>query len=188
MRRIISVAVLCALALAPIPRAVAGEGARSGTIVTGGAGLDYFVGDRLAGCEMSPDCRAWLETDCNPALTGGEPALTASIVDVSELADGATSWVFRFETDFEYGGRARVELWQQDCEEIASSRWRSTDCNGDGKTDYCESTTFSIPQSARWMTVTGYPSGPPWISDVPDPGWMTLDWTLTARHTGLTRH
>lgn len=178
MRRLISVAVLCALIMAPVPSAVAAEESLSGTILTGGDGLRWFVGDRLSGCQMSPDCRAWLETDCDPALSGRDPAPTASIEDIGGFADGVTPWTFQFEPDFEYGGWVTVQLWQEGCVEIESSRWRSVNSSGECAADPCESISLVIPRTARWMTVTGYPSGPPWIGDVVDPGWITLDWTL----------
>src|SRR5688500_13131207 len=49
-----------------------------------------------APCGLAPDCVAWLQSGCNPALAGRDPALHTSIVDVSDLADGTTRRVLEY--------------------------------------------------------------------------------------------
>lgn len=98
----------------------------------------------------------WLESGCDPALAGREPAVTASIQSVSNLADGATSRAFDWsappETD--YGGVV-VQLWNADCTEVPGSEWRSMDRRGTWPTRVNDfSTRFVIPEGANWMTVT----------------------------------
>lgn len=179
--RTMSLIMLVALIVAPVPDAIAEETTvRSGTIVTGGDGLGYFVGDDLDGCRNAPDCRAWLEAGCAPALAGLEPGLTASIEDVADLADGRTPWRFAFEPVSDCcGGWGVVQFWRRNCTEIASSKWDSGDCQG-GPPNYCSSTFLRIPRSARWMTVTGYPNFP-WVTDYLHPqDALTLDWTLSG--------
>ncbi len=142
--------------------------ARSGTIVTGASGLHS---DLLLGCEMAPDCRAWLASRCNPALTGHDPALAASIEDVADLANRAAVWIFEHAPGA--AALAKVQLWRQNCTEIASFRSGSAECN--------ECSFLDIPRSAKWMTVTGYTYNP-WAVWPPVPNILrplTLEWTLT---------
>ena len=176
-RGIISVATLVGLMLAPVPHAAADENeVRSGTIVTGGTHLSYFSGDRLNGCDIAPDCRVWLASGCEPALTGRPVGLTASIENVADLADGRSRW--RVELGSRPGtGMAEIQLWRQDCSEIRGSRWR-THCLWQPSDDYCRSDTFRIPASARWMTVTGYPYIP-WVSELTTEP-LTLNWKLVG--------
>lgn len=120
----------------------------------------------------NPECSAWLKSGCNPALAGHNPAVTASIVDITNLADGTTPRVFHWRgtsyPQWEGGGGVVIQLWRKDCTEIGASRWRSSYSY---YRDYHlawttrTSTTFSIPSSARWMTVI--------TNDSP-----TLRWTL----------
>lgn len=178
MRRAISAIILLALTVVPAPNAAADETTvRSGTIVTGGDELRYFVGDALEGCRMAPDCRAWLEADCDPALSGRDVGLTASIEDVADLADGTTPWRFELERDSSCcGGAGDLQLWSRNCTEITGSRWRSRQC------DHCSSTVLRIPRAAKWMTVTGFPRLP-WVNELLDPDSLTLEWTLTGPAT-----
>lgn len=125
---------------------------RSGRLVSGSG---WLLDASLGGCQMAPDCALWLQNDCDPTFAGREPGVTASIVDVGGLAGT--------ERRFEFGagkpwtpvwGGAHVQFWNEDCTELRTMRWRSTDCGGnDG---HCYDTSFRIPTSARWMTVTGY--------------------------------
>lgn len=178
MGLMISAIMVAALMVAPLPSASAGEKTvRSGTIVTGGSILWYFVGDQLDGCEMAPDCRVWLETGCDPALTGRDVGLTASIEDVADLADGRSRWRVEIVSRQPQAAMAEIQFWGQDCAEIRRSRWRSGGCDlADRSEDYCRSGLLRIPASARWMTVTGYPYLP-WLAEV-DPESYTLNWTL----------
>ncbi|MDQ3878468.1 MAG: hypothetical protein M3290_09005 [Actinomycetota bacterium] len=138
---------------------------RSGTIVTGS--VSGLVGGQPLGCEMAPDCRAWLTSGCDQTLTGRDPALLASIEDVGDLADRTPVWLF--ERSLGAAALVKVQLWRQDCTEI--ERPRSTRSN--------QYFPLEIPPSAEWMTITGYTYNP-WGVWPPLPrATLTLDWTLT---------
>ena len=129
---------------------------RSGSFVSGDGWL--FDSD-LGGCQMAPDCIAWLESGCRTSLSGREPGFMSSIVDVASLSDGTTERRFQFGAGHPAGlvwGGAQVQFWDFGCEEIREARWHSTDCDEDAGGRNCYSTTFPIPRSATWMTVTGY--------------------------------
>lgn len=175
MSRIISITIVLGLMLASVPSAGADEEkVLSGTIVAGEH--PYSFGEH-EGCRSAADCREWLDTGCDPALTGRDPGVMASIEDVAALADGRTSWLFEFGSGWPGNtGYAQVQFWRQDCTEIARSRWHATDCHGDGSGEYCRSVLLRIPRSANWMTVTGWPYLP-WISELLSQS-LTLNWTL----------
>ena len=166
MRRIISMTMLVALILTPVPGSAGGaKPVHSGTILSGDG---WFLENSQGGCQTSPDCAAWLQSGCNPALSGHDPAVMASIENVADLAGDRKRRAFRFGP----GGPGAlvwegtvVQLWRKNCTEIRSSRWRATDC--DGKGGNCTSTRFRIPASTGWMTVTSYPEN------------VNLVWTLT---------
>lgn len=171
MRRTILVSTLIALVLIPAQSATADEEpVRSGTIVPGYWSYPWADGS----CESAADCAAWLNGGCQPALTGRNPALMASIEDVADLADGATLWQFEFKAGACCDEWAVIQLWHQDCTEITGSRWSSRAC-----AEACRSTSLKIPASTKWMTVTGY-------AHVPWPGLpaeATLDWTLAGHQS-----
>jgi hypothetical protein len=147
--------MLLALPLAPTQSAIAKEGpVRSGTIVSGHSGLHHDV---LLGCEAAPDCRAWVARDCDPALTGRDPAFVTSIEDVAGLATVSSLW--RFEHAPGAAAYADVQFWRDDCTEIIGARWGS----GQRGASY-----LAIPRSAKWMTVTGYTYNP-WAVWLPIP-------------------
>lgn len=103
----------------------------------------------------NPECVAWLKSGCNPALAGRNPAVTASIVDVTQLADGTSSRTFRWRAPqgFDFGGVV-VQLWRRDCKEITASKWVSAEWHYLAPRTNRKSTTFVIPPTAAWMTVT----------------------------------
>lgn len=153
------------------------EPVRSGTITGWGATwVAMFNGD-AKDCQWSewiaganPECAAWLESRCNPALAGRNPAVTASIVDVRSIADGTTRRVFEWEAaasypGFSIGGGVVVQLWRKNCTEIRSSKWRSVLWHGPGDWHTRMRTPMTIPTSAAWMTVT--------TNDT-----IKVDWTL----------
>ena len=130
-----------------------------------------------SGCEYAAECLAWKQSGCNPALAGHNPVLTASIVDVGDLADGSTArsllmvapsippWGL-------YPG-ADIQFWQRDCTEIHDARRHSI---GEGSSATCDwpsgvhrggRCTFEIPTGAKWMTLSGYATT------------VQLAWTLT---------
>lgn len=167
MKRLLTILVTAFLALtiAPVHSATAAEEpARSGTIVAGLSGLHHDV---LIGCEMALDCRTWLDSDCDPHLTGRDPALFASIEDVAGLAAHSPVWIF--DHDPGAAAYADVQFWRNDCTEIKRARWGSGQCEG------C---LLKMPRSAKWMTVTGYTYNP-WAVWLPIPsGQLTLNWVL----------
>lgn len=149
------------VAVGPALSPVRAEGAplRSGTILSG-TGLDFGGGEpwenpatERSGCQYAMDCLAWLHSGCNPALAGHDPALTASIVDVGDLADGRTRRSLHVSIPpfprWPLWPGAVLQLWRQDCTEIhdpsigADSTCEWNDCQ------------FLIPTRARWMTVSG---------------------------------
>ena len=142
------------------------EPVRSGSILTG---TGWVFDNALGGCQVSPECAAWLQNDCSPTLVGIDPGVTASIADVAGLADGRTERIFEFGSGDPRGpvwGGAQVQFWDYNCTEIRAMRWRSTDCDGDATGRDCVKKRFRIPVSARWMTVTGYQDN------------VNLTWTL----------
>lgn len=144
------------------------EPARSGTIVSSVAGLHP---DALIGCEMAVDCRAWLDNDCDPDLAGRDPALSASIEDVSRLAARSPIWILEHPPGS--AAHADVQFWRKDCTEISKARRGSRRCH------VC-SVRLMMPASAKWMTVTGYTYNP-WGVWLPIPhasGPLTLNWVL----------
>ncbi|MDP9068266.1 MAG: hypothetical protein M3N53_07975 [Actinomycetota bacterium] len=172
MKRFLTILMTLFLALTLTPAhsaTVEEEPARSGTIVSGLSGLHH---DALIGCEMAPDCRAWLAHDCDPALTGRDPALSASIEDVAGLAAVSPVWIFEHAPGA--AAYAAVQFWRTDCTEIRRARWGSGEC---------KACSLNIPASARWMTVTGYTYNP-WAVWPPIPhtsGPLTLNWVLRQR-------
>lgn len=170
MRRTISATILLALILAPAQIAVAGnrDPLRSGTI-GGGTGLELAGGQpwenpaaERSGCQYALDCLAWLQSDCEPALAGHDPALTASIVDVGKLADGRTRRSFhmvapRIPPWGLYPG-AVVQFWRQNCTEIRFAKRHTIGSNSmcDWQDGVARCKPFRIPTGARWMTVSGY--------------------------------
>lgn len=101
-------------------------------------------------CASAPDCRVWLESDCDARLTGRDPAAFASIVDVRELAGSRRHITFGG-----VGGTwmnairgAYYEFWSRDCVRVGSVL-----VDDDGPT------VLAVPPSAVWMTVPGQ-SGP----------------------------
>lgn len=163
----------------------------SGSIVTGAWWDAYLHG--LTGCQTAPECHAWVSAGCQPAvtgraLTGRDPALTASIEDVGHLADGAASWRFEWENGYsEHAGWVVVQLWRENCTEIRSSKWCSVSgcdpyvTSPEWESNDSRSTRLRLPSSARFMTVTGVPY-------LPWPGQFVsesvqrpiIDWSLAG--------
>ena len=170
-RFVIPTVILIGMCLAPVSVATAAEKrVLSGTVLTGSV-----LWPEEAACEKALDCRAWLQSSCNPALAGHDLALMASIEDVSALADAGAVAVFRYASKIPDGlpwvvpqwNGAVIQFWDGACAEIPGSGWSATLCyQVDGRD--CASPTLRIPVSARWMTVAGtYAGNPPTV------------WTLT---------
>lgn len=150
---------------------------RSGTIAGWGATWVAMFNGEARDCQWSewiaganPECAAFLESGCNPALAGRNRAVTASIEDVAKIADGTTPRVFKWSAisypGWGIGGGVVVQLWTKDCKEIRASLWRSAEWYGPGSWSNRPSTTLRIPSAAKWMTVT--------TNDT-----ARLEWTLT---------
>lgn len=168
---LVVVLVLATAALLPsAARADRPAPLRSGTIV-GGTGLEMAgrqpwenPAAERSGCEYAAECLAWLQSSCQPALAGHDPVLTASIVEVGDLADGRTPRSLRMEAPSIppwglYPG-AVIQFWRQDCTEVGDGKLHSI-----GSDSTCEypagvtrggRCTFHIPTGARWMTLSGY--------------------------------
>jgi hypothetical protein len=166
MRRTISATILLALILAPAQIAAAApdqEPLRSGTIeggtgvITGGGPPWENPAVQRSGCQYALDCLAWVQSDCDPALAGHNPALTASIVAVGNLADGRTRRSFRTvgpPIPPLWPG-AVVQLWRQNCTEILHAKRHTNSSCESGVSTRTRCKAFRIPTGARWMTVSG---------------------------------
>lgn len=170
MKRVVVLLVSIGLLVASLGSvAAAPEPLRSGTIeggngvVTGGGPPWENPAIQRSGCEYAAECLAWLDSGCNPALAGHDPALTASIVDVGDLADGRTRRTFHTVAPHVppwglYPG-AVIQLWRQDCTEIPDAKRHtigsSSRCDWNPYPSVrCE--PFPIPTGTKWMTVSGY--------------------------------
>ena len=187
MTRVMRLALLLTIGFAmttilpPAARAVGTKPVRSGTIL-GGVGVELAGGQpwenpaaERSGCEYAAECQAWLQSGCNPALAGVDPVLTASIVDVRDLADGRTSrsldMVAPSVPPWGLFPGAVVQFWRNDCTEIDDAKLHTI-----GSDATCEQPrgvhqgsrcTFHIPIGVRWMTLSGYATT------------VHLSWTLT---------
>ena len=153
-----TVAVVVMTVAAAPSSAARQEPVRSGTITGWGATWVAMYNGEPRDCQWgNPECLAWLKSGCSPALAGREPAVTASIVDIADVADGTTSrelhWRAISYPGWTVGGGVVVQLWREGCTEIRRSKWRSVDGTGSFPTRR-SSTSFRIPRAAKWMTVT----------------------------------
>jgi hypothetical protein len=135
---------------------------RSGTITAGVGGTQRGIGwpgQAVEGeCQLVPDCQAWLWSGCDPALAGREPAVMASIVDVSALADGRTGRSIALGGVGWHWGNVLVQFWRETpdnspyswfgCDEIQGTRFVT------GNTGVFGPRNWVIPETAKWMTVT----------------------------------
>jgi hypothetical protein len=151
------------------------EPLRSGRIATGLQQMQPHRGTQadllLDGCKASPECAAWLQSGCSPALAGRDPAIHSSIEDVEDLADGDTLRKVGITTTYAQGlpagihwGRIAVEFWGRDCAPVRERRWYVSSCSS----KWCwRNTTLVVPVDATWMTVTSSQDN------------VDLVWTLT---------
>jgi hypothetical protein len=158
MRRLHQPALLGLIALVvagAAPHAAgAGRPVRSGTILSGfNPGLAW-IGPSPRGCGMVPDCAAWLASGCRSELSGRDPGLHTSIVDVAGLGSTRRAWSFLVSpkplpaglpAQFFHG--VSLELWSRDCHSLSAMGldWRNPVKRVD---------RFLIPPRTRWMTVT----------------------------------
>ena len=160
--RMLLAAALAIAMITALPSRAQATPARSGMIVGGLGGSERGIGwpgQAVEGeCQIAPDCLAWLESGCDPALAGREPAVMASIVDVAGLADGRAPRFFSLSSFGGQGlrwGQVLVQFWRDEgthmypwfnCSEIAGTRFL---------TGYDRSPSASVvPADAKWMTVT----------------------------------
>lgn len=165
-----------ALTMAAAPPAPAREQPPlSGTIISG-----VLTTGPAVECGLQPDCLPWLQSGCQPALAGSDPAWLTAIVDVTRRADGRTRQTLVIRTGPPHGrilGGVFVQFWRSDCTEVRSASWHSFyDC-GPGRDPYrpygprppCEQhrtadaighrldwvrTRFRIPRGVAWMTIS----------------------------------
>ena len=132
-----------------------------------GEARDCLWSEWGAGAGPNPECEAWVLSGCDPDLAGREPAVTASIVDVADLADDNATRVFewRARDGYDYGGVV-VQLWTAQCTEIPGSKWRSRNPAFYSNIVQQHERNFLLPPETGWMTVT-----------TNDP--VNLEWTLT---------
>ncbi len=164
MRRIISATIVSALIFAPVQSVAAGrEPVRSGSTLGGFLVMAGRVGPD---CAETPDCRVWLESDCDPDYPlVSDPALYTSIVDVADLAGLRRQRRFRMELSGGYGigwGGVTVQFWNAACNEINPSPTLSSRLTAtvSGKTN------FKIPAGAAWMTLASWDT-------------VRVNWTLS---------
>lgn len=176
MRRL--VVLLAALAMLAMPVAIpsparSAEPQRSGTI-HGGVGetpISPWVRG-MEGCVGAPTCSAWLQSGCDPALAGVDPAMQAAIVDVGALADNRERTLALHPEVVIFGARYTVQFWINSddplsgswCKEILDLRFQSWDCSASSTGRECR---FRIPAHAKWMTITSSPEN------------AVTSWTLT---------
>jgi hypothetical protein len=176
---IAAVLAVALMTLAAPSSAARAQPVRSGTITGWGLTWPAMFSGEARDCQWTeweaggnPECLAWLKSGCNPALAGREPAVTASIVDVTKIADGTTQRAFSWRAtsapaDVLSGGVV-LQMWTKDCKEIKSTAWRSVERFPDNPRGWTNrpTTTFRIPSTAKWMTITTNDSA-------------NLTWTLT---------
>jgi hypothetical protein len=112
-----------------------GEPARSGTVLNPG-------GDGGPGnCMARADCLTWRASGCDARLTGVNPAVLTSIVNVRELA-GTTRYVYATGSLGETLTETYYEFWSANCTRLSAVYVRGQ-------------STIYVPFSAVWMTVPG---------------------------------
>ena len=167
--RLITLGLLVGLAAASSAEitAVGSKPVRSGMIL-GGAGLETAGGEpnpalERSGCEYTVECQAWVQSGCNPALAGHDPVLTASIVDVGDLADGRTprtlSMEFQRMPPWGLWPGVVIQLWRPDCTEIHGAKRHTI--GSDSTCEWAQHSVarcepFRIPTGTKWMTLSGY--------------------------------
>lgn len=150
----------------------AGEPLRSGTIIsgTGETPVSFWVRG-AEGCVSTPNCSAWLQSGCDPALTGINPGPQSAIVDIEDVVDANPDRTLEVHDRFGINsGDFLVQFWTETgplgrwdfCEEVLDARVSSWVCE---RTDAarCE---IRIPYFAKWMTITSSPDN------------VYLDWEL----------
>lgn len=138
---------------------------RAGTILSG-TSLEMGGGQpwedpmlERSGCEYAADCAAWLLSGCNAALAGIEPAVTASIVRVGDLAGGRTRRTVHLSAPsippWGLWPGVVIQLWRSDCTELVKLHSIGSDsiCDWDAGPTRCE---LRIPSDAAWMSLSGY--------------------------------
>jgi hypothetical protein len=140
---VIGVVVASVVSIAP---AHAARPVRSGTILVPARPGVTWTAD-WPGCGGTPECLVWLQACTEPASE--ELGVTSSVVDVRRLAGSSKRRTFavvdRPSPSLTSG--VTVEFWDRSCRPLRFD---------DGRTmrDVWSRSTFRIPRSAAWMTVT----------------------------------
>jgi hypothetical protein len=149
-----ALAAACA-ALVVAPTTSAGsKPVRSGSVVGG-----VIDSGPSSSCQLNADCLAWLVAGCPEELSGVEPALTSSIVDVRSLAGRRTRRNLVVSPGTAAGtaagvviGGFRIQLWTAGCREVVPSP-PVQDARATVYRDYVRSEAwFRIPAGVAWMT------------------------------------
>ena len=140
---------------------------RSGTILsgTGPSPANLWVRG-MEGCVGAPTCAAWLQTGCDGALAGADPALHASIVDVAEVADTERRLDIQGGVGINWG-RVIVQFWTDGSENPMAVLWCKELFANESLWDCAHGCTVRIPPGAKFMTVSSSPDN------------TKVDWTLT---------
>lgn len=149
--------VACAFLALALAQAASAAPVRSGTIIGGYIPFAFVAPGPGPDCRATPDCWAWAATGCRSQLTGIEPGLFSSIVDVSDLAGAEIDRDFTIEavgTDLLVFGGVSVEFWSGTCQQLAKHGGEHPICC-DGIT---RGARFRVPAGSRWMTVASVDS------------------------------
>ncbi len=158
-RRQAAIVVAAVLAVSLIG-ASAAEAAplRSGKILGGYIKVSSWTG-LGGGCAVTPDCRVWLERQCDPSLTGKDPALYTSIVNVRNLAGSTVLRQVTLQSgSFPDHGGVTVQFWNSTCRPTSSSLIQVVHGN--------PAPRFRIPRGTTWMTVASFDA-------------LNMSWTLS---------
>lgn len=156
-RRMWTVVIASTILIAtPAVPAQARQPIRSGAVI--GGAIDTGPG---AGCEayLNVDCQVWLDSGCDPDLTGLNPAVTTSIVDVSKLAGRRAKRLFVVRPGTVSGvpagwviGGFVIQFWSSRCSEVYPEEAIRDSFRDNYPTYVRTQTRFRIPAGAKWMT------------------------------------
>ena len=168
LRLVVLGGLLSALAVPGLPAPVrADEPVRSGTIVSGtGSSPANFWVRGMEGCVGAPACSAWLQSGCEPALAGADPALHASIVDVADLAGTEREFDVRGGVGINWG-RVVLQFWTDGSENPMAALWCEELFATASRWECAYGCTLPLPAGAKFMTISSGPDN------------TNIHWTLT---------
>jgi len=166
-----TVVVACIVGVAvPTGPAHAAGPIRSGAVAGGPIDTAPY-----SSCEIAPDCLAWLESGCDPRLTGLNPAVQTSIVNVARLAGKRTKRRFVVRPGTVRGvpagvviGGFRIQFWSAGCSQIYP------------KQPVVDSYAYYVPSNIRNMGRFPIPSGAKWMTAAADDN-VLIRWELYRR-------